>query len=185
MDALNDGLNDLGRRQAQLLGDRLRRYGVGAVYSSTLRRAAETAEIIADVLDRNISWDPRLCEGDFGDCASMMEDEVKAKYRNLWEGLERGIWVDPPGGETPAQLQERVVAVVQEVAAARAGQSLLLVSHWGALASYISHVLSLDVRSGQRSPVVLDHCSLSIVDFDGPGPVLQLLNDTCHLDVPG
>ena len=59
-------LNDVGRSQARELAETLLGEGASAVYASPLRRARETAEIIAAVLGLDVRLDPRLMEVDVG-----------------------------------------------------------------------------------------------------------------------
>ncbi len=59
---LNDGLSDLGRRQAQALAQRLHAAGIRAIYSSPFRRAIETALPLARMSNEKIRIRPELCE---------------------------------------------------------------------------------------------------------------------------
>ena len=186
--APNDGLSDLGRRQALALAQRLAGQEAAALYSSTLRRAAETAEVLARHLGLEVRWDARLREWDPGDWLGLPEEEVKARYPEEWERVFADLDHPMPGGETFSQLQQRVFEFAREVSQAHPDQQVLLVSHGGALSALICHLTGLDPDalsrqySPDQGPFVLDHCSLSLVELRDPAPVLVSLNDTAHLE---
>ncbi len=179
--AIDDPLSELGRRQAAALADRLAAHGVAAVHSSPFRRAAETAEIIAARLGVPLRWEQRLQDGHLGEYAEMPNEEVKTRYPLLWQALQTATWFDPPGGETPLQIQQRVVAALEEIAANNSGEEVLVISHGAALTSYLSHLLDLPMESGQRMAFVLQHCALSQVRLSSP-PVVLAVNDAAHLE---
>src|SRR2546425_6307929 len=83
--SIEDGLSDLGRCQAEALGERLARYEIATLYSSTLKRAVQTAEIISARTDLAIVPDPRLREWDPGEWTGLTEDEVRARDAAVWE----------------------------------------------------------------------------------------------------
>ncbi len=184
MGAVEDGLNDLGRRQAEALGERLAHYEIAALYSSTLKRAIQTAEIISARTDLAIVPESRLREWDPGEWTGLTEDEVRARDAAVWEAF-RGVETEPdfviPGAETFGELQRRVVAVAKEIATVQPDGITLLVSHGGALGALIHHALGLGFARG-REPFLLENCSLSIVEFAEERVSLVSLNDTCHLD---
>ena len=185
--APEDGLSPLGRRQAEAVAQRLSGQEVAALYSSTLRRAAETADIVSGRLGLPVRHEPRLREWDPGDWMGLPEDEVKAKYPKEWERVQADLDHPMPGGETFSQLQRRVFQFAREVSQAHPDQQVLLVSHGAALCGLICHLTGLDPAalsrqySRDQGPFVLDHCSLSLVELRNPAPVLVFLNDTSHL----
>ncbi len=185
--APNDGLSPLGRRQAEALARRLASQEVAALYSSTLRRAAETAEIVGRRLGLHVQWEPRLREWEPGDWMGLPEEEVKARYPDEWERVIADLDRPMPGGETFSQLQQRVFQFARELSQAHPDQQVLLVSHGAALCGLICHLTGLDPDalsrqySPDRGPFVLDNCSLSVVDLASP-PLLVSLNDTAHLE---
>ena len=63
----DDGLNTLGELQTQALARRLVERNIVAIYTSPLRRASHTAEILAQFLGAPVREDPRLLESDPGE----------------------------------------------------------------------------------------------------------------------
>ncbi|MBI2913926.1 MAG: histidine phosphatase family protein [Chloroflexi bacterium] len=185
--APEDGLSPLGRRQAEALARRLAGQEVAALYSSTLRRAAETAEIVAGQLGLDVRWEARLCEWDPGDWMGLPEAEVKAQQPDLWEQIMGDLNYPMPGGETFNGLRDRVSAAAREIGGGHPGQSVLLVSHGGALRALISGLIGLDLAAlpwypRDMGPLVIDYCSLSLVELRNTAPYLLCLNDTSHLE---
>ena len=128
-------LNELGRRQAQSLAQELTDVDLDAIYSSDLSRAQATAAAVAATHGLDVRLDPRLRERSFGS----------------WEGLTRDdLDAMPPGsrhdGETDDEVRERVLAAVQEIAAAHPGEEVLIVSHGGALNTLWHHALGVRVE---------------------------------------
>ncbi|MBI1885761.1 MAG: histidine phosphatase family protein [Chloroflexi bacterium] len=172
--AADDGLSELGRRQAEALGRRLAGEGVVALYSSPLRRALETAEIVARHVGLEVRVEPRLREWHAGEWEGQPEGEMRAKHPEHWEPFR------PPGGETEAELRRRVVAATDDIIAAHPEGDVLIMSHGGAIGSFIRHTLGLAFHP-RHIPFTIDHCSLTVVDAGNPVPLLLRLNDVCHL----
>jgi len=128
-------LNDEGRRQARALAEELDGEQVDAVYSSDLGRARETAEILAETRGGNVIALPALREKHFGTWEGLTDTEVHARFPDA----AAGGWGD---GETTEQLALRVVAALEEIAAAHAGGLVLVVTHGGPLRAILRHVES-------------------------------------------
>ena len=130
-------LNDTGLRQAAELADRLAGQPISAVYASDLRRASETARVVADHLGVELTEDAGLREIDVGSWSGLTRAEVEERFP---EGFSRwqagGIGHD---GETSDQLTERVVAAVERIAHAHPGETVLAVTHGGAIRAVRRH----------------------------------------------
>ncbi len=59
-------LNETGKAQAVTAAEKLKRFNIEKIVSSDLTRAKQTAEIIKDILNVTVEYDPRLREYDFG-----------------------------------------------------------------------------------------------------------------------
>jgi len=140
-------LNELGREQARELAGALDGERFDAVYSSDLRRAAETAEIVAARLGLGaVVEDPALREVDLGSWSGRLWDEVTGQER--------------PDGESREQHLQRVVAGVLRLAAAHPGETLLVVSHGGS-------IRALERFATGETPRPLANCETVRMHADG------------------
>lgn len=130
-------LNDLGRRQAERLAAQLAGEGIDAVYSSDLRRASETARIVADRFGLAVRERPALREIDVGSWSGLTRDELRERFPEgyaRWRAGEIGH-----DGETHEALTRRVVAAVESIADDHQGATVLVVSHGGAIRALRHH----------------------------------------------
>jgi 2,3-bisphosphoglycerate-dependent phosphoglycerate mutase len=125
-------LTALGRRQATALGESLRDRRVAHVWCSTMARAVQTAELAAAVLGVGVTTREGLREFGVGEHAGAprTEDPFVETYLGWREGR---VDTRLPGGETGREIADRVTAVLHEVADAHAGETVLVVSHGGAI----------------------------------------------------
>ncbi|HEX5584150.1 histidine phosphatase family protein [Gaiella sp.] len=130
-------LNELGRRQAAVLAEQLAGDGVAAIYSSDLRRASETARIVADRLGLDVTERPELREMDVGSWSGLTIDEVRARFPEAYDRWRAGELGHD--GETREELGLRVVPAVEAIAAAHAGRDVLLVTHGGVIRALRRH----------------------------------------------
>ncbi|AQK57263.1 Phosphoglycerate mutase-like protein 4-like [Zea mays] len=142
-------LNEAGRRQAVVVARRLSREAKpAAVYSSDLRRAAETAETIA-----------RAC----GVSNVVLTEALRERHMGYLQGLRWDAAVDkspdslhivkviegsdpdsrnqelPGGGESLNQLNERCVCFLNKIAQEHAGERVVVVSHGAAILELCRH----------------------------------------------
>jgi len=130
-------LNETGRRQAEALAARLASDGIAAVFSSDLRRASETARIVADRLGLDVEEERALREIDVGSWSGLTRSEVQERYP---EGFARWLAGEiGHDGETREELSQRVVGAVERIAAAHVDEHVLVVTHGGAIRALRRH----------------------------------------------
>jgi broad specificity phosphatase PhoE len=174
-------LNDLGRRQAHRLADRLAGATVAAFQASDLARAADTARIVGDALGVAPTLLPAWREIDLGDLEGQGSLETVRAQGELISAAARADGPLGRGGESFREFSARIVAGYERLCRDHAGQTVLLVSHGGTLKTLIAHLIGLDpTRIGRLS--LRGNTSLSVVDFQHGRPQLTLLNCTRHLD---
>ena len=174
-------LNGVGLAQAEATARRIAAaWPASAVYSSPLKRAMETAKIIAEVLDLAVQPLAGLMDIDYGEWQGLSPDEVAERYGDLYaRWLEEPHLVRIPRGESLGEVRERAMAALEGVIARHSGQTVVLVSHQVVNKVLLCAVLGLDDSHfwhiGQENGAinVFEHC--------GRGFVISLLNDTCHL----
>jgi 2,3-bisphosphoglycerate-dependent phosphoglycerate mutase len=124
-------LNDAGRTQARELAERLRDTPFDAVYSSDLRRAHETADIVAAPHDVPVVTDPGLREIDVGSWSGLTRREIEERFPGA----------DHHDGESREDHLARVLAAVERIARAHVGERILIVSHGGSLRALRRHAI--------------------------------------------
>ncbi len=141
-------LNQEGHRMARLLGERLLRENINAVYTSDLRRAVETALPFSRLSGIDIIKDIRLREG------RSIQQERSGQYPTL------PFYVEVENEEA---LRKRMVAVLSEIAWNNQGQKVLVVSHGGALEHFMHHVIASEncVHTYQGIRMALNRLSFS------------------------
>ena len=123
-------LNERGFQQARELAERLEKVGLHVLYSSSLLRAAQTAQIVADRLQIPLKLEPRLMEIHQGDWQTRLRSEIDRIYPELFRRWESEPWeVSPPNGESLYQVQERVEAAMQEILQRHPDQCVGIVAH--------------------------------------------------------
>ena len=176
-------LNGTGRKQAALLAARLAQWRITAVYSSDLKRAAETAAILAEALRLEVIADRAWRERNGGAFQGLTGAEIEVQLPEAWANLRRGI-VAPPGGETGEDLRRRITGAFHRLVQQHNGEMVAVVTHGGALRALITHVLLLPPDNDPRISL-RGNTGLSIVEVEeGLPPRLVRLNDTGHLEDP-
>ncbi|HEY2381905.1 MAG TPA: histidine phosphatase family protein [Terriglobia bacterium] len=150
-------LNAAGRAQAETLKEQLKSIPFDHLYSSPLRRALETASIIAG--GQTIECDDRLAEIDHGVWQGKTHDEIAALWPRDWQtwNTDPGNFT-PPGGESVSDLRSRVNAFIGDMQ----GEAILCVSHGVVIQTFLSTV-SGAVTSAQQVP---SNGSLQILQLD-------------------
>ncbi len=146
--------------------------------ASPLRRATETAEILHGAAPQD---EPALIEMDWGAWEGYTLDELRRRYgaefaRNEATGLD----FQPPGGERPRDVRERVVSWFAEIAPRR--QSLVAVTHKGVLRAVLAAATGWDMTS--KPPIRLRDGALHRFAVDARGRV-SVVECNVALAAPG
>ena len=175
-------LTEHGRVQAAAAAARLATSGATAVVSSPLRRARETAELVAAALDLELAVEPGLRETDFGDWEGYTFAEVRQKWPRELDAWLADPAVAPPFGESFDATTTRVRQARDRVLASYGGRTVVLVSHVTPIKTLLR--LALDAPPSALYRMHLDLACLSQVQWFSDGPaVVRSMNDTAH--VPG
>jgi broad specificity phosphatase PhoE len=155
-------LTERGRAQARELAERLADVPLDAVYASDLRRAWETAEAVGSAQGLPVARLPELREVDVGSWSGYTRDECAERFPEAFARWQSGGsgWED---GETYEAMGERVVAVLERLAAAHPGGAILVVSHGGPIRAVHAHALGVDMATHRRTGPVEPNARLSAV----------------------
>lgn len=160
-------LTTLGRTQARALGERLAKDRVAGVFCSDLARAVQTAELAAAVLGLPVTVRENLHEFPPGDyLGQTWEPEIFDPMMTSWLGgdLTAGV----PGGETGAEVADRVLDVLDDVADQFRGETVLVVSHGGVLLAVMGR-LAAGSPTAPRDAHDVPHCAAYLLERDADG----------------
>ena len=171
-----------GRKQAELLAERLQHEHIDAVWSSNLIRAVETAEIINEKLNVDHVIREDLKEISFGDMeglsdaviADIFEDFLRARAK-----MEKDMAY--PGGESAQDVVKRVLPVIKEISESEY-QTVAVVTHGGVIRSLVAHYLGMDLSRVPLLATHLENCGITEFWIKPDGhAILNRFNDAAHL----
>lgn len=179
-----ESLSADGRWQARQLARRLQGQELDAIFCSPLRRARETADIIAQPHRQEVRIDPDIMELDLSRWQDRPASEIAVADADAWQ-----IWCTDParlaisGIETLDSLGERVRRFLSRVRHDHPSGSVAVVSHDGVIRMAVMEALA--ISWGHYRSLPLDNTSISTVEVGGPHPRLRLFNDVGHLSGAG
>jgi probable phosphoglycerate mutase len=173
-------LTDAGVAQAVAAAKRLVPAGIDAIVASPLQRTVQTAEQVAAVTGLPVVTEDGFRETDFGAWEGLTFAEVRERWPSEMTAWLADPEVAPPGGESFAEVSERVTAALHRVLAGRTGQRILIVSHVTPIKTLVAAALLAPPAALFR--MHLDVAALCEIDWYADGPaVLRSFNDTAHL----
>jgi broad specificity phosphatase PhoE len=129
-------LSALGVSQARESAPRLAALRPSVLVASDLQRAATTAGALAEVSGLAVTYDKRLRERSFGEWEGCTHAEARERWPESFERWRRGEDVGDAGVEEIDSVAKRMVAALQEIAAAAGPEAVVVVASHGAAARF-------------------------------------------------
>jgi probable phosphoglycerate mutase len=173
------GLAPEGIVQAQRIADRLGSQRIDAIYVTSLRRTAQTAEPLARRLGLVPNVERQLREVGLGDWeGGLYRKQVAENGPVVQRMLTEGRWDVIPGAEPADELAGRVRDAIERLAAAHPDQRVAVVTHGGVIGQ------AMALASGSRvfAFIGADNGSISHLVVRGSDWTVRGFNDTAHLD---
>jgi 2,3-bisphosphoglycerate-dependent phosphoglycerate mutase len=173
-------LTDHGRRQAKEMAVVVKeKYMPEVIWSSTLKRARETAEILSGETGIAVIEDDGLREFNNGVLAGLPFAEAKLRYPEPEGGRKPHVPIEE--GESELQFRFRAQTVFSKILAESEGKKrIAIVSHGGMISNLLRAFLNLPVSSDIYFPTGDTGIHLLKVNENGRKAVL-FLNDCGHL----
>lgn len=169
-------LSDAGREQARAVAERLRGLSIDALYSSPLERAQETAAPTAEMTGLEPGIESGLLEAEFGDWTGRPLSELSRLP--AWNDVQsRPSTFRFPGGESFAELQQRMVTTLAALRERHRGGTVVCFSHADPIRVLLAHELGTPLDSFQR--ISVSTTSVSAISYpEGADPVVLTVNST-------
>ena len=179
------GRNDLslteqGKAQITAVATRLGALGsISAVRSSPLRRARQSAQIVADALHLPVDIDDDLVELDFGAFEGLTWAQTAADHPAELEAFRGSPDIAPPGGESISRVGDRAQSALRRILVEHEGRDVAVITHVTPIKALLC--LALDVGLSTVHRFFLAPASLSILEWYADGRAsVTLVNDTSH-----
>lgn len=171
-------LDPQGRKEADLVAERLQHEDVAAIYVSSLRRTHETAAPLAARLGLEPVVEPRLSEVFLGDWdGPLFRKHFAEGHPIALQAIKEERWDAIPGAETTEAFQDRIRAALLDIAAAHPDQRVVVVTHGGVIGS----IVAMATGAGPWAFVGADNGSLSHLVVTDERWIIRRFNDTGHL----
>ena len=118
-------LTKKGVDQIKTALEKIRKIGIGAIYSSDFFRTRQTAEIVANGLGLKINFDKRLRDVNLGVFFGRPKKELYAEFLNPLERFIRR----PKNGENWNDLGKRMIDFLKDTDKKHRGKKILIVGH--------------------------------------------------------
>ena len=173
-------LNETGIKQAELLAEYLSNVKIDAIYSSPLKRALKTAEMIAGYHKLDIDITLGLIDFNYGKWQGLSHQEVKDKHEELYsEWVNHPERVKMPAGESLTNVRKRAMDVIANVID-KYKETVVLVSHRVVNKILICALLGLD--DSHFWNIKQDACGTTNFTYNNGRFTLTKHNDTSYLN---
>ena len=153
---------------------------ISAVVTSPMKRARETAEIIAEGFGLQVTDNENLREISFGDWDGLSHEEAQAYDPELWNSW-RGSWeVSPPNGESLEVFDQRLQLAREQIVERHSGKTVVVVAHVMPIRGFLRWAFDAAAAAYWRPQVA--PCSISIIRVWGDQTAeVVTVNHTAHL----
>ena len=169
-------LNEQGIKQAYTAKDKLAGLEINGIYSSPLKRAKKTAEIINENFNLKITYVDDIKERNFGVWDDLTYREIVEKYpdeHSLWMADNLNYCID--GGESSIQAYRRTIKFIDELINSNNDGTFIIVTHLGSIRKIIAYLLDMGIEGSWRFRV--DNCSITRITInDEKYAYLTMLN---------
>ena len=145
----DEGLTDLGKQQAAALARWMPEHvtDIDAIYSSTMRRALETAEPLAQAYKQKLHYDDSLREigNNRWDHSAWPNDDLPRDYADYWASERPFLPVTPfvENGETFIHFRTRVGIFIEGLVDQYKEGRLIAVCHGGVIEAAFDHIFNI------------------------------------------
>lgn len=168
-------LNEMGKRQALRLAERLQHIPISRICASDLQRAVETALPLAECLGLPVHRFGDLRERHYGEWEGRSYEEVRTEMPdvNTWTEQNRRYNI-----ETFSSMQQRGVNCLRSIVQENTSEHLVVISHGGMLNAILHYMSSGEHGTGKTR---WGNTALTHVEYAADTWVLRAINDGSHL----
>jgi broad specificity phosphatase PhoE len=154
-------INAAGRKRAERLFDFFNDIEIATIHASNYVRTEQTIKPLAESKRLPIGKDPRLNEINVGEVEKLSDEEVQARYPEMWKHYkERKQDFKFPKGESGEEAAARVLEAFSEL---DPSANHIIVAHDGIIRTLICKILGLPPY--MRHMFKIDFCSITVFEY--------------------
>ncbi len=174
-------LNDNGRRQAEQVAAFVAEFPVRHVYASPLKRARETAGLIAARHSLAVRQIPEITECDVGQWEGKDWHTIAQEHPEACRLFHENPAVYPYlGGESYADVLRRVLPAFERLLQQHVGETIVVVAHNIVNRAFVAHLLGLELRRAKDLPQ--GNCCVNMIRHQSGKSTLVTMNALFHLE---
>ena len=171
----------LGIRQAKLAARYLSKVNISKIYTSPLKRALDTANIVKKSKDSGIAIRDNLREISFGKWEGMKFDKINEEFHDDYQSWLKDPYNNSPtGGESFKDVQQRAVTEINNIINENEDKSnVAVITHGGVILSLLIYWLEMPVS--RWGSIIQGECAINVVVVHKGFPYILSINYTGHL----
>jgi Fructose-2,6-bisphosphatase len=170
-------INEKGKEQAENLRDMLREKNISKVYSSSMKRAIQTAEIISEDHEVEIETTEKLNEAAREEYEGEKTEDLIAEVEE--SETEDYLWKSE-GGENLKEVQQRSVSFLNNINGKHEDEKIIVVSHGGTIRCILLGIIDHLPKNGWG--IDQQNCNFNKLKWtNDEGWLIQSVNNTAHL----
>jgi len=174
-------LNEDGLKEAEATGLCLKNTPIQVIFSSPLKRAKKTADIIASYCKVPVEILDDITDINFGKWQGMSHEDVKNCFPELYKKWKQSPHtVTFPEGEGLQRVKDRAAHAIERIIASKKLHTFAIVSHRVVCKVLTCYFLGLDLSRFWY--IRHDTCAISVFQSTQDGYLVLKLNDSCHLN---
>ncbi len=178
---IDASLNDTGHRQARAIATCFENIKLHQLFSSSLKRSFETAQVVGDIHDLKPKSYADLDEMDFGPLEGRPISEIESKLEELhnkWKAGDTAFAYEQ--AESPEMVLRRATERIEKIMNEQQGNNLLFILHGRLIRILVSHWLQYGLTGMHKVP----HTNGALYHLKWNGSVFKpiYLNRTAHLE---
>ncbi|TMD31764.1 MAG: histidine phosphatase family protein [Chloroflexi bacterium] len=178
---LDPPLSEEGRRQAERLGRRWAGRRFVAAYTSDLKRALETAQLIGEATGASPLPSAGLREVYLGRWEGLNTAEIEQRFPEAWAlWTKEPRWDVVPDGEGEKRFESRVNAELDSILGRHEHGDVLVVTHGGVIQVALHRIVGRPNHG--LFPFRIENASISVIEKRNGRFVVSRVNDTSHLE---
>jgi len=173
-------LDETGLKQAEWVGQYFKGMEIQGIYSSSLSRAWQTAEKVAEFHNLKVQPLQGILDMSFGNWEGRPHQEIRESDNKTYrQWVETPHLVKLPGGESLDDVKVRAMAAMEEVIRNHSGKTVILITHRVVNKVLICGILGLD--NSHFWQITQDTTAINLIQHRDGKYILSLMNETCHL----